>query len=120
VQCADWVQVPAGRGLQSPAWHVSVDAQSMSAVQPFTHLLLMHHAPAPQSALNVQLEGRALPPPVPDVPPVPPPVPEVDEPPPVPLVPASDPLPPPVPPLLFTTGAGAQYPLWQLSPVAQS
>src|SRR5689334_17775945 len=112
MQFADCEHVPAGRGLQSPAWHESVSAQSMSAVQPFTHLLLMHHAPAPQSALNVQLIGRppvpaSAPPELPPVP-VPPPVPDELDPPPVPvlLLPASDPLPPPVPPPGFTTPAG--------------
>jgi hypothetical protein len=75
--------------LHRPPWHVSVDAQSLSALQPTTHLLLMHQAPWPHSLLYVQLEGRpASAPPVP----VPPPVPA--EPPPVPL-----PEPPPVPPL---------------------
>lgn len=115
------MQVPAGRALQRPPWQVSVEPQSMSAVQPITHLLLMHQAPMPHSALNVQLEGT--PPPVPPLPPVPvpplwPPAPPVPLPPPVPVlppVPASEPLPPPVP-----LDAGAQKPLWQLSPVLQS
>jgi hypothetical protein len=105
MQFADCEQVPAGRGLQSPDWQLSLSEQSMSAVQPFVHLLLMHHAPAPQSALNVQLIGRPVPA---SEEPLPPPVPDVFEPPPVPLVPASEPLPPPVPPPGFTTPAGAQ------------
>ena len=99
LQCADCVHVPDGRGLQRPPWQVLFAEQSMSAVQPFTQTLLMHHEPAPQSALNVQLEPPE-PPPVPLVPPpvplVPPPVPPL--PPPAP-VPASVPLPPPTPPV---------------------
>src|SRR4051812_22752202 len=77
-QWAAWLQVPAGRGLHRPPWQVSLLPQSMSAVQPPTQALLMHQAPAPQSALKVQLEGWLLPPPLPVVPPpvpaAPPPV----------------------------------------------
>lgn len=108
-QCADCVHVPAGRGLQRPPWQVLLPEQSMSALQPPTQTLLMHHEPAPQSALNVQLV-LPVPPPAPPLPPlppvpVPPPVPALPPPvPPLPPVPASLPLPPPVPPV----GFGAQ------------
>jgi hypothetical protein len=101
LHCAAWVHVPAGRSWHRPDWQLWFAPQSLSTVQPTTHLLLMHHEPWPQSELYVQLEGTpppapppvpALPPPEALLPPVPallPPVPEL-----LPPVPA---LPPPAP-----------------------
>ena len=86
MQCAEVLQVPAGRGLQRPAWHESVETwQSLSAEQPKKHFAFTHQAPTPQSELKVQLEGEP--------PPAPPPVPE--EPPPTPVEPPPVPAEPP-------------------------
>ncbi len=131
-QCAEVLQVPAGRGLQRPPWQESAPRQSVSAEQPKKQVAFTHQAPRPQSALKVQVVGTpasvavpppwfALPPPVPDVPPpvpeVPPPVPAVPPavaaPPPVPAEPPPTPAEPPAVPPSAVTGGFAQKPLEQ-------
>jgi hypothetical protein len=113
LQSAPVEQVPLGRAWHRPLVQAWPAVQSLSAVQPTMHALLMHHAPWPQSELYVQLAGMLLPPPVPDwVPPplllvAPPPVPDCEPPPVLDCEPPPVPLccePPPVPLLLPASG----------------